>query len=187
MVSRYRVFACAGLVVLMAILGMARTHPGQTAGIPGLLPTPGLPIAFAAEAGRPPASCQDSVAIMKAFYDANDASRFDVSLGFFTEDATLSTWAEGVNGYHARARQFTGKKEIRPVLGSPGLRRTSDKPDGPIYHEARAKVSGDRLTFMLEPDRRRPNGKLYNPYRVEVVLVGCKIKALTVIDSVTWL
>jgi hypothetical protein len=48
-------------------------------------------------------------------------------------------------------------------------------------------VSGDQVSFMLEPDRQRPNGKPYNPYRVEAVFEGCKIKSLTVIDSVTWL
>jgi hypothetical protein len=127
------------------------------------------------------------MAIMKAFYDANDTSRFDVSLSFFTEDATFSSWAEGVNGHHMMERHLTGKKQIRSALGGPGLRRSSDKPDGPIYHETRVKVTGDQLTFMLEPDRRRPNGRPYNPYRVEVVFVGCKIKSLTVIDSVTWL
>lgn len=127
------------------------------------------------------------MAIVRAFYDANDASLFDKSLGFLAEDATLATWAEGVNGYHARERHFTGKQEIRAILGEPGLRRTSDRPDGPIYRESRVKAVSDRVTFLLEPDRLRPNGKPYNPFRVEVVLVGCKIKSLTVIDLVTWL
>ena len=32
-----------------------------------------------------PGTCPDPVAIMKAFYDANDASQFEKSLGFFTD------------------------------------------------------------------------------------------------------
>ena len=150
-----------------------------------------LPSTPAAAASPPqataPTSCPDPLAVIKAFYDANDASKFEVSLGFLTEDATLSSWAEGVNGYHARQRNLTGKKQIRPALGEPGLRRTSDRSDGPIYHETKVKVSGDRVTFMLEPDRVRPNGKQFNPFHVEILFVGCKIKSMTVIDLVTWL
>ena len=150
------------------------------------------PVPSAAQFAAPmqeaaPEPCPDPLAIVVAFYDANDAARFDRSLGFFTDDATLSTWAEGVNGYHARARYFAGKKEIRPVLGELGLRRTPDRPDGPIYRESRVKVTGNQVSFILEPDRLRPNGKPYNPFRVEVALSGCMIKAMTVIDLVTWL
>jgi hypothetical protein len=143
--------------------------------------------AAAARRSTVPALCPDPMATITALYDANDASRFDRSLRLFTTDATLSTWAEGVNGYHARERRLTGKKEIRAALREPGLRRTTDRPDGPIYRETEVKVAGNRVTFMLRPDRLRPNGKPYNPYRVEAVFVGCKIKSLAVIDSVTWL
>ena len=135
----------------------------------------------------PPGTCSDPVAIMKAFYDANDASQFEKSLGFFTDDASLSTWAEGINGHHMREEHRTGKMQIRPALGDLGLRRTSGQPDGPIYHETKVQVAGDHVTFILEPDRRRPNGKPYNPFRVEAVFADCKIKSLTVIDLVTWL
>ncbi len=127
------------------------------------------------------------MAIISAFYDANDASQFEVSLGFLAEDATLSSWAEGVNGHHMRETHLTGKAQIRPALGNPGLQRTSGQPEGPIYHETKITVSDDRVTFMLEPDRKRPNGKPYNPFRVEVSFIGCKIKSLTVIELVTWL
>ncbi len=134
-----------------------------------------------------PMPCPDPMAIIRAFYDANDASQFEVSLGFLAEDATLSTWAEGVNGHHMRERHLTGKAQIRPALGNPGLQRSSGQPESPIYHETKITVSDNRVTFMLEPDRRRPNGKPYNPFRVEVSFIGCKIKSLTVIDLVTWL
>ncbi|HSC70442.1 MAG TPA: hypothetical protein VLH58_03765 [Candidatus Methylomirabilis sp.] len=171
--GRVRVaLACTACCVFLLAWAIAGLHPRPIA----------APLQEAA-----PAACPDPMAIVKAFYDANDASRFDRSLGFLTEDATLSTWAEGVNGYHARARHFAGKKEIRPVLGEPGLRRTPDRPDRPIYKETRVKISGNQVSLILEPDRLRPNGKPYNPFRVEVVLSNCKIKSLTVIDLVTWL
>lgn len=48
-------------------------------------------------------------------------------------------------------------------------------------------MNGNTVQFMLEPDRKRPNGRLYNPFSAEVVLDGCRIKALTVIERVTWL
>lgn len=127
------------------------------------------------------------MATIRALYDANDAGRFDASLGFFAEDAVLTTWAEGVNGYHARERRLTGKAQIRAALSDLGLRRRTTLRDGPIYHETQAKASDDHLTFRLEPDRLRSNGRPYNPYRVDVVFVGCKIKNLTVVDLVTWL
>ncbi len=133
------------------------------------------------------APCADPMAIIKALYDANDASRFDTSLALFTEDATFATWAEGINGHHMDEMHLTGKAQIRPVLGKPGLRRISGRPDGLTYHEARIQTMGNRVTFMLEPDRLRPNGRLYSPFHVEVIFAGCKIKSLTVIEQVTWL
>ncbi len=127
------------------------------------------------------------MAVVQAFYDSNDAGRFDTSLSLLTDDATLATWSEGVNGYHMRERHLTGKGEIRKALGDPGLRRTTGQSDGPIYEETEVKISGDSLRFTLRPDRLRPNGKPYHPYQVDVRLAGCKIRALTVIELVTWL
>ncbi|HSB71209.1 MAG TPA: hypothetical protein VLT62_17925, partial [Candidatus Methylomirabilis sp.] len=93
--GRVRVaLACTACCVFLLAWAIAGLHPRPIA----------APLQEAA-----PAACPDPMAIVKAFYDANDASRFDRSLGFLTEDATLSTWAEGVNGYHARARHFAGK------------------------------------------------------------------------------
>jgi hypothetical protein len=56
-----------------------------------------------------------------------------------------------------------------------------------VFHETRLSVSGNTVEFMLEPDRMRANGKPYNPYSVQAVLEGCRIKSLTVIERVTWL
>ena len=178
--------ACASVIVLVTYLSEAGLgpSPAMTAPSSRALPSPAILLETIAATPTP---CPDPMAIIRAFYDANDASHFEVSLGFLAEDATLSTWAEGVNGYHARARRMTGKQEIRPVLAELGLRRITDQPGGPIYHETRVQVAGDHVTFILEPDRRRPNGKPYNPFKVEVVFAGCKIKSLTVIDLVTWL
>ncbi len=149
---------------------------------------PWNPAALAAtQQASTPTPCADPMAIIKALYDADDASRFDASLGLFTEDATFAGWAEGINGHHMEEVHLTGKAQIRSVLGKPGLRRISGRPDGLTYREARVKVMGDRVTFMLEPDRLRPNGRLYSPFHVEVTFAGCKIKSLTVIEQVTWL
>ncbi len=175
--------ACAACFVLMTGASGARPQSDSSA----IVLTWSAPPITVGAAATAPTSCPDPMAVITAFYDANDASQFEVSLGFFTEDATLSSWAEGINGHHMRETHLTGKAQIRPALDNPGLQRTSGQPDGPIYHETRVKVSGDQVTFMLEPDRRRPNGKPYNPFRVEVSFVGCKIKSLTVIDLVTWL
>ena len=168
------------------MMGATGAGAGPPATWPASLELPGLTIAAGA-ASTIARSCSDPIAVLKAFYDANDASQFDESLGFFTEDASLSTWAEGINGHHMREEHRTGKMQIRPALGDLGLRRTSGQPDGPIYHETKVQVAGDHVTFILEPDRRRPNGKPYNPFKVEAVFADCKIKSLTVIDLVTWL
>lgn len=177
---------CASVIVLVA----------YSSG-PGLGPSPAMtappsraltnPTMLLETIAATPTPCPDPMAIIRAFYDANDASQFEVSLGFLAEDATLSSWAEGVNGHHMRETHLTGKAQIRPALGNPGLQRSSGQPESPIYHETKITVSDDRVTFVLEPDRKRPNGKPYNPFRVEVGFIGCKIKSLTVIDLVTWL
>jgi hypothetical protein len=147
--------------------------------------------AIAATAGPGPATpaapCPDPLAAVKAFYDANDAGQFDASLAFLTDDATLPSWSEGVNGYHMRERHLTGKAEIRKALGDPGLRRTTGRPEDPVYKETEAQTSGDSVRFTLRTDRLRPNGKPYHPYQMDVRFAGCKIRALTVIELVTWL
>ncbi len=131
-------------------------------------------------------ACADAVAIITAFYDANDAGRYDESLGYLLPDAALTTWAEGVNGRHWQEKQLTGREEIREVLSNRGLSRTSGQPDDPIFQMEDMQVSGDRVTFYLRPDRTGRDGKPYNPYRVEAIFEGCKIKSLTVIEFISW-
>ncbi len=140
--------------------------------------------------GRADLPCSGPLAILEAFYDCSDALRFDQCLGYFTEDATIATWATGVNGHIMAQREASGAREIRAFLPQGrGLRRgLPDAPaGGPIYHETRIKVSGNTVRLMLEPDRRRPDGRLYPPFSVEAVLNGCRIKTLTVVEQVTWL
>jgi len=126
------------------------------------------------------------MAIIKTFYDSNDASQFERSLALFAPDATLSSWAEGVNGRHWQEKHLTGSEQIRSVLENRGLRRASGQPDAPIFHETEARISGDQVTFMLRPDRLSPDGRPYNPYKVEAVFLACKIKSLTVIEFISW-
>ena len=84
-------------------------------------------------------------------------------------------------------KHLHGEAQIREVLGNPGLRRVFDEPDMPNYHEAEVQVKGNSVTFRLEPDRKRPNGKSYHAYRVTFDFDGCKIAALTVIELIYWL
>jgi hypothetical protein len=136
------------------------------------------------------AACSDPMSVLEAFYNSNDAGRFDASMRFLTDDVVFATWATGVNGYIMARRHMKGKKALRSFLPEArGLRRRlPDSPaDGPIYHEAKISVDGSDVHFMLVPDRKRPNGRLYNPFSIEAVLDGCRIKSLTVIERVTWL
>jgi hypothetical protein len=164
------IFAWAGLIVLLASCNVAKAQPRATADVTPM-----------------PADCPDPAPIVKAFYDANDASQFDASLALLADDATLDSWAQGINGHHMIQKHLVGKEQIRAVLGNPGLRRISDQPDRPIFHETDLQVSGNKVTFALQPDRVHPNGRPYNPYTVEIVFEGCKIKSLTVIERVMWL
>jgi hypothetical protein len=134
--------------------------------------------------------CSAPMAVLKAFYDSNDAGRFDASMKYLTDDVAFATWATGVNGHIMVQRQLKGKKALRQFLArGRGLsRRLPDSPpDGPIYHETRINLSGNDVKFMLEPDRIRPNGRPYNPFSIEAILDGCRIKSLPVIEQITWL
>lgn len=128
--------------------------------------------------------------MLRAFYDSNDAQRFDASARYLSEDVKFDTWATGVNGYIMAQRHLRGREALRKFLGEArGVRwRLPDSPpDGPVYRQTRINVSGSTVQFMLEPDRMRPNGRPYNPFSIEAVLDGCRIKSLTVIERVTWL
>jgi ketosteroid isomerase-like protein len=160
----------AGLIILLVGCSAAQAQSGAHADV---TPTP--------------VDCPDPASIVKAFYDANNAAQFDASLALLADDATLDSWAQGINGHHMIEKHLVGKDQIRAVLGNPGLRRNSDQPNSPIYHETGLQVSGNKVDFALEPDRAHPDGRPYNPYAVEIVFEGCKIKSLTVIERVMWL
>jgi hypothetical protein len=57
----------------------------------------------------------------------------------------------------------------------------------PNYREEKRRQTGNVLRFDLTPDRIRPNGRPFNPYSVELVLSGCQIEIIKVIERVTWL
>lgn len=136
------------------------------------------------------APCSDPLGIIRSFYAATDAGRFTEALALFAPQATFDTWATGVNGYIMAKRHLEGRDRIASYIRmARGLRsRLPDSaPDGPIFHETRLRVTGTTVTFMLEPDRKRPNGRQYNPFSVEAVIEGCRIIRLTVIERVTWL
>jgi hypothetical protein len=161
--------AAFGLILAIMLLHPARAQSSRTgSGVP----------------------CSAPMAVLKAFYDSNDAGRFDGSIKYVTDDVAFDTWATGVNGHIMVPRHLKGKQALRGFLArGRGLsRRLPDSPpDGPVYHETRIIVSGNHVQFMLEPDRIRPNGRLYNPFSIEAILDGCRIKSLTVIEQITWL
>ena len=137
-----------------------------------------------------PGVCADPLAVLKSFYDSNDAGQFEASAQYLSEDVTFDTWATGVNGYVMAQRHLRGKEALRRFLGEArGVRHylPGSPADGPVFRETRVSISGDTVQFMLEPDRKRPNGRAYNPFSIEAVLDGCRIKSLTVIERVTWL
>ncbi len=128
--------------------------------------------------------------IVRAFYNANGAGQFNTSLALLADGATLASWSQGMNYYHLAEKHLTGKEQVRTALGDRGLSYmsyTPGQPHDPIFHEANVKVSGNKVTFTLQSDQPHPNGRPYNPYSVEVVLEGCKIKSLTVVELITWL
>ena len=135
-------------------------------------------------------ACGNPLAVIRAFYDSNDAGQFGASARFLADDVKFDTWATGVNGYMMAQRHLRGKDALRKFLAEArGVRRhLPEAPaDGPVYRETRLSVSGNTVQFMLEPDRMRPNGRPYNPFSIEAVIDGCHIRSLTVIERVTWL
>ena len=165
-----QVIAWAGLMLLLANCSVAQAQQKAAADLTPM-----------------PAECPDAASIVKTFYDANDAAKFDTSLALLADDATLDTWAQGINGHHMTQHHLVGKEQIRAALGNSGLSHISSLPNGPIFHETDLQVSGNKVSFALEPDRVHPNGRPYNPYTVEIVFEGCQIKSLTVIERVMWL
>ena len=134
-----------------------------------------------------PASCANPMQVIDAFYAANDASRFDESVSYLTDDVTLVTWAEGANGHHMTANFAVGKDDIREFLSHPGLRMKASQEGLPNYTRQEVQVTDGKVQFKLVPDRPHPDGRPYNPYAVEVVFSGCKIEMLKVVERVSWL
>jgi hypothetical protein len=162
--------------ILIAILLVAAVALSHSAG--------------AQTSGAGSVACADPMAVVRSFYDANDAAHFAASMKYLTDDVAFDTWATGVNGHIMVQRHLSGKKALRAFLpqGRGLSRKLPDSPpDGPVYHETRIVISRNRVRFMLEPDRMRPNGKPYNPFTIEAVLSGCRIQSLTVIEQITWL
>jgi len=136
------------------------------------------------------ASCADPLGVVNDFYKSNEAGRFDASVRLFTTDATFATWATGVNGHMMVQRHLAGKRQIRKFLpDGRGVRRRLPGvgSDGPVYRQTKVSVSGNTVRFVLEPDRRRADGREYNYFSVEAILAGCLIRSLTVIEQITWL
>ncbi len=132
------------------------------------------------------AACPSAMAVVKTLYDSDEAGRLDASLELLTDDISLTYWAQGLNGHHMSSKALSGKDQIRSMLDQPGFRWTNGKQDGPVFQMSEFQTSGDSLTFMLRPDRIRPDGRPYNPYQVKITFAGCKIKQLNVIEFVTW-
>jgi hypothetical protein len=120
-------------------------------------------------------------------FAADDAGKYDQSVGYFTEDGTIVTWIEGVNGRHLQPTIRVGKDQIVELLKKAGLRTQATGPDLPNYTRDRLVISPTKVSFMLEPDRVHPDGRPYNPFSVEVFFSGCQIELIKVVDRVTWL
>jgi len=147
-------------------------------------------LAAAASAEGPAAPCSDPIAVLNAFYDLNDARRFEASAAYLADDALFATWATGVNGYIVAKRTLKGKAAIEKYLpDARGVRwhLPGAPADGPVYHEAAVGMTGGTVRFTLEPDRKRPNGRPYPPFKVEAQVKDCRVVSLTVIEQVTWL
>ena len=136
--------------------------------------------------GAAAGGCPDKMAVIRTFYDSNDASRFSASLACLHPGLVFTSWAEGVNGRHWHEKKLVGRQKIVPFLGDRGLRRIPGARGGPAYRETEEVAEPDRVTFMLRPDRRSPDGRPYNPYRVEAVFDGCAIVQLTVVELISW-
>ncbi len=127
-------------------------------------------------------TCPGYLAVLKAFYDANDEGHYDVSLSLLKPDASIVTWGEGVNGRHWAETHLTGMDNIRTVLSQRGFRRTLGQPDAPIYHETEFSIRNNQVLFYLRPDRLAADGRPHNPYAVTAVMDGCKIQTLDVVE-----
>ncbi len=127
-------------------------------------------------------TCPGYLAVIKAFYDANDEGHYAVSLSLLTPDASIVTWGEGVNGRHWAETHLTGMDNIRTVLSQRGFRRILGQPNAPVYHETDFSIKNNQVVFYLRPDRLAADGRPHNPYAVTAVMDGCKIQTLDVVE-----
>jgi len=106
------------------------------------------------------------MSVVRAFYHATDARQYKENARFFSDNVKFDTWATGVNGSIVAQRHLKGKKALLAFLSEArGLRhRLPDSPpDGRVYSEPKLAVPGSTAQFMMVPDRKRPNGREYNP------------------------
>jgi hypothetical protein len=134
-----------------------------------------------------PVPCADPMKAIDGLYAADDAAQYDKAAGYFTDDGTIVTWIEGVNGRHLQPVMKVGKDQIVELLNKAGLRTQAVSPDLPNYTRDRLVSSPTKVSFMLEPDRKHPDGRPYNPFSVEVFFSGCQIELIKVVERVTWL
>lgn len=136
------------------------------------------------------APCSDPLEILRAFYDSNDARDFDAAARYLADDAVFATWATGVQGYVVAQKHLKGRTAIRRFLADArGVRwhLPGAQANGPVYHDTAIGEKDGTVRFTLDPDRRRPNGRPYPPFKVEARVSACKIVSLTVVEEVTWL
>ena len=146
-----------------------------------ITPTPTMDISLIGKTSI----CPGYLAVIKAFYDANDEGRYDDSLNLLKEDASVATWGEGVHGRHWQETHLTGRNNIRAVLGNRGFRRILAQPDTPIYQDTEFQIKNNQVDFYLRPDRLGPDGRPHNPYEVTATIDDCKIQTLQVIEWFT--
>ena len=105
-------------------------------------------------------------------------------------DVIFDTWATGANGYIMASKHLGGRRALRDYLSQArGL--SHFLPDrrryGPVFLETRESATGATVDLRLDPDRLTPERRHYNAYDIKVVFDGCLIKAITVIERVSWL
>ncbi len=128
----------------------------------------------------------DPVRVMDNLFDATEAADLDRGVSYFTSDATITTWAEGVNGRHWEERTYAGADQIRSVLTHRGFRRTPVEPNGPGFQITDLKVSLPQVSLWLRPDRLSPDKKQYDPYHIAASFANCRITKMTVMEFLSW-
>lgn len=131
--------------------------------------------------------CSDPIKVAKDFYAANDIGDLATGLKLLTDDVVLVSWAEGANGHHMTSNLAVGKDQVTGHLAEPGLRRIATGSGRPNFQMENWQVTGNIVRFELTPDRMRKDRRPFNPYSVEMILNGCQIEIIKVVERVTWL